>query len=223
MGDPIPPTGPELTAGVPLAEIPDGGVLRGQVQGEPVVLVRRGDECFAIAAACTHYGAPLADGLVTGCEIRCPYHHARFDLRTGEDVAPPALRPIDCWNVVREGDRVRVAGKRPPPPRSVAPPAVVPTAVAMVGAGAAADSAADMLRRCGFQGAITLVGKDAEPLPVDRPNLSKDFLAGGPEEWLPLRTPEFYAERRITLKSGVEVTRIDTAGHRVHLSAGGAL
>jgi NADPH-dependent 2,4-dienoyl-CoA reductase/sulfur reductase-like enzyme/nitrite reductase/ring-hydroxylating ferredoxin subunit len=222
MSEPIPATGPELTQGVPFRDVPDGGILVGQAAGEPVLLVRRGDEVFAVAAACGHWGAPLADGIVVDCEVRCPWHHARFDARTGEAVGPPSPRDIATWEVFREGERVRVGKKRKPGGPRHANGA--PSSVVMVGAGGAADAAADALRREGYRGPITLIGRDAEHVPMDRPNLSKDYLSGvAPEGWLPVRTVEFYREHDITLVTGVEVTRLEPAAHRVTFADGRTL
>ncbi len=102
----------DLKQGVPTTALPDGGMLAGEVDGEPVLLVRRGEEIFAIGATCTHYGGPLGQGLVVGATIRCPWHHACFDLRTGEPLRAPALNPVPAWNVERRADRIAVAGKR---------------------------------------------------------------------------------------------------------------
>ncbi|HXS83756.1 MAG TPA: FAD-dependent oxidoreductase [Methylomirabilota bacterium] len=222
MSEPIPPTGPELTQGVPFADIPDGGILVGQAAGEPVLLVRRGNDVWAVAAACGHWGAPLADGIVVDCQIRCPWHHAWFDCRTGEAVGPPSPRDITTWEVSRDGDRVRVGAKRKPaaPRESRGGPA----SVVMVGAGGAADMAAATLRREGYRGPITLIGRDAEPVPMDRPNLSKDYLSGvAPEEWLPIRDAAYYKKHDLTLMPGVEVTKVDPAAHRVTLADGRTL
>jgi NADPH-dependent 2,4-dienoyl-CoA reductase/sulfur reductase-like enzyme/nitrite reductase/ring-hydroxylating ferredoxin subunit len=220
--EPIPPTGPELTKGVPLADVPDGGILVGQAAGEPVLLVRRGNDVWAVAAACGHWGFPLADGIVVDCQIRCPVHHAWFDCRSGEAVGPPAPRDIATWEVFREADRVRVGAKRKPAgPRETRGG---PASVVMVGAGGAADYAAATLRREGYRGPITLVGRDAEFIPMDRPNLSKDYLSGvAPEEWLPIRDEAFYKKHELTLVPGVEVTKLEPAAHRVVLADGRAL
>lgn len=222
MSEPIKPSGPELTRGVEFDAIPDGGVLIGQAAGEPVLLVRRGHEVFATAAGCGHYGAPLADGIVVGHELRCPWHHAVFDVRTGEAVGPPSVRPIDTWEVTRDGAQVRVGAKRPPFAGRTG--ATGPSSVVIIGAGAAGDAAAERLRREGYAGPITLIARDDEGAPVDRPNLSKDYLAGtAPEEWIPLRGLEFYAEKKIDLLSGVAVTAIDRAAKSVTLSNGRTL
>ena len=85
---------PDLKAGFPFDNLKDGGMILGQVDGEDVILARRGDELFAVGAACTHYHGPLAEGLIVGETVRCPWHHACFSLRTGEALRAPALDPI---------------------------------------------------------------------------------------------------------------------------------
>ena len=127
-------TGPDLAAGV--ADLPDGGMIAGHAGGEPVVLVRRGGEIFAIGATCTHYGGPLGEGLVVGNTIHCPWHHACFDLRSGEALRAPALNPVAVWNVEKRGDRIVVTGKRGAPPSAAR--AGAPTqSIGIVGAGLA--------------------------------------------------------------------------------------
>ena len=211
--------GPDFAMGVAVAEIPDGGMKLGQVAGEAVLLARLGDELFAVAATCSHYGGPLADGLLVGDEVRCPYHHACFSLRTGEPLAPPALNPIACYDLERRGDRVVVLGKRTP---KTAAPAIdaPPASIVIVGAGAAGNLAAETLRKEGYAGPITMIG--AEPsLPVDRPNLSKDYLAGtAPEDWIPLRGREYYDQQKIALRLGATVTAIDAAQRELTLADG---
>ena len=222
MSEPSLPTGPELRDGVPVSDVAEGGVLKCRVGDEPALLVHQGGEFFAVAAGCSHYGAPLADGALIGHELRCPWHHACFDVRTGEAAGPPALRAIDTWTVVRQGDLVRVTDKRSLPQAPAR--ATGPSSVVIVGAGAAGDATAEMLRRLGYAGPITLLSKDDEPLPVDRPNLSKDYLDGSaPEEWIPLRGAEFYSENRIELLPRAEVVRIDPAAHTVTLADGRSL
>ncbi len=215
------PSGPDvdLVAGVAFADLVDGKPLVGHAGDDSVLLVRQGQEVFAIGATCTHYGGPLGEGLVMGDTVRCPWHHACFSLRTGQPERAPALNPIACYEVVRSGDRIRVGARRDPPP---APAAAASPAVLIVGAGAAGHAAAEMLRREGHQGSIVLCGADTDP-PYDRPNLSKDYLAGtAPEEWIPLRPPEFYAEHKIDLRlgAGARVTTIDTGARTAALADG---
>src|SRR5215204_1174026 len=104
-------TGPDLAQGVALAELADGGMLAGHAQGKPVLVVRRGEELFAVGAQCTHYSGPLAEGIVVGDTVRCPWHHACFSLRTGEALAAPAFDPIARWSVERRGELVVVGQK----------------------------------------------------------------------------------------------------------------
>ncbi len=111
------PEKPDLKNGVSLDSIPDGGKLLGVVGEDEVLLVRRGQELFAVGAHCTHYHGPLAEGLIVGDEVRCPWHHACFSLRSGEALRAPALDPIQCWRVEREGDKVFVKGKAAPAER----------------------------------------------------------------------------------------------------------
>jgi NADPH-dependent 2,4-dienoyl-CoA reductase/sulfur reductase-like enzyme/nitrite reductase/ring-hydroxylating ferredoxin subunit len=213
-------SGPDWRAGIPIAEIAEGVPTLGHADGEAVVVVRRGQEIFAVGATCTHYGGPLSEGLVTGDTIHCPWHHACFSLRTGEPLAAPALNPVTCWSVEQRGDKLHVLGKKEPVTKAHKGPE--PRSVVVVGGGAAAQAAVEMLRREGYGGPITLLS--AEPNgPVDRPNLSKDYLAGtAPEEWIPLRPPEFFAEQRIDLVLGARVSRIDTKSRRVHVDGGKA-
>jgi apoptosis-inducing factor 3 len=105
------PPGPDLKAGVDFDSLAENSPLLGHVDNEAVILVRRGQQVFAIGATCTHYSGPLAEGLVVGDTIRCPWHHARFDLRTGEAVGAPALSPVSCYTVQREGNRIKTGKK----------------------------------------------------------------------------------------------------------------
>jgi len=177
---------PNLKQGIPAASLPDNGNLLGTVEGDQVVLLRRGAEFFALSAHCTHYGGPLAEGLVVGDTVRCPWHHACFSLRTGEALRAPALDPVSCWRVEERGDKIFVREKiTAPAPK---PLRDAPASVVIVGGGAAGLAAANMLRREGYDGHLTIVSADDSP-PGDRPNLSKDYLAGtAKEDWVPLRS-----------------------------------
>jgi len=212
--------GPDLGLGIATGDLADGGMLAGHVGEEPVLLARRGDEFFALGAACSHYHGPLADGVMVDDTVRCPWHHACFSLRTGEALRAPALSPIACWSVeLRDGKVFVLAQKEAParPPRSAASQ---PRKIVIVGGGAAGFAAAEMLRREGYAGNIAMLSSD-EAAPVDRPNLSKDYLAGSaPEEWVPLRRDSFYSENAIDLRLNATVTRIDTSSREVVLEDG---
>src|SRR6187200_685017 len=103
----------DLSKGVAASKLTDGGMILGRVGEEEVVLARSGDELFAIRAQCSHYRGPLVQGLIVGDTVRCPWHHTCFSLRTGEALRAPALDPIACWRVDREGDQVFVREKLP--------------------------------------------------------------------------------------------------------------
>ena len=142
-------------------------------------------------------------------------------------LAPRLLRPADrCAGSrprpepdsllrrrVSDG-RVRVGGRRGGPV-SIRRPSSLRT-IAIIGAGAAGESAAETLRREGYDGDILVYGADESP-PVDRPNLSKDFLAGtAPEEWIPLRPPAFFGEQKIALALGSARDRHRCGGETTH-------
>ena len=206
----------DLSAGVALDRLSDGGIVAGQVDGEDAILVSSGGKLYAVGASCTHYHGPLAEGLVADGTVRCPWHHARFDLASGEAVCAPALDALPCWRVEQQGGKAYVREKLVVPPRTRK--AAAPKAIVIVGGGAAGLAAADMLRREGYDGTLTMLSADSAP-PTDRPNLSKDYLAGNaPEEWIPLRGDDWYRERRIDLRLATRVERVDLAGRTVQLA-----
>jgi apoptosis-inducing factor 3 len=207
-------SGPDLAAGIDVDGVREGQPLRGHAHGEAVVLVKRGDACFAVSATCTHYGGPLAEGLVVGDTIRCPWHHARFDLKSGTPRGGPGINPLPCFEVHREGPRIRVGEKRsaeaPKRPRPATPE---PESVVILGSGPAGTMVAETLRAEGYGGRISLVGD--EGIPIDRPNLSKDYLAGtAPEEWMPLRDEAALSAKKIELVQ-TRAQKIDLANKRV--------
>ncbi|WP_027576610.1 FAD-dependent oxidoreductase [Bradyrhizobium sp. WSM1743] len=217
------PRGPDLTRGVSLTEFKDGKLL-GHVGEEDVLLVQAGGEIFAIEPACSHYHGPLAEGLVVGDTIRCPWHHACFSLRSGEATRPPALNALAVWSLARDGDRIVVQRKREAPrPSTAHRSAPSPENFVIVGGGAAGFAAVETLRREGFAGAITMLSDDGA-MPVDRPNLSKDYLAGNaPEDWLPLRGEDYYQDAGIELRLNTNVSAIDPKTRSVTLGNGDKL
>ena len=210
--------GPDLTRGVDANAIPDGGSLAGLVGDDEVAIFRSGATLFAVGAHCTHYKGPLAQGLVVDRTVRCPWHHAAFSLETGEAVRAPALDPINRWRVEQSGGRIFVREKlAAPAPRR---PEVRPSSIVIVGGGAAGLAAADMLRREGYDGSVTILSADADA-PVDRPNLSKDYLAGSAQEdWLPLWPDDFYKDRRVELVLNARVASIDIPARSVVMDEG---
>ncbi len=216
------PSGPDLAMGVDEQELVKSGKLVGHVGDEAVLLVADGDDIFAVGAHCTHYHGPLVDGVSAGGSIRCPWHHACFDLRTGEALHAPAFDALGHWRVERQDGKVFVREKLASPPRARAGVAT-PGKIVIVGGGAAGFAAAERLRREAFRGAVIMLTSDAAP-PVDRPNLSKDYLAGtASEDWLPLRPTDFYSENAIDLRLGVEATGVDASSKTVTLADGAVL
>ncbi|MBS0171939.1 MAG: FAD-dependent oxidoreductase [Nitrospira sp.] len=214
------PAGPDFAQGVPLADLSESGMVTGQVGDEPVLLVHQGGELSAIGAACTHYGAPLAEGLLVGDTIRCPWHHACFSLRTGQALRSPALDDLKCWRVERRDGRafVREALPTARPPKLAG--AGLPESVVIIGGGAAGNAAAETLRREGYRGPVTMLSADRS-VPYDRPNLSKEYLAGNAQaEWIPLRSPKFYLDHDIDVRCNSRVVKLDPAQRALTLSDG---
>jgi NADPH-dependent 2,4-dienoyl-CoA reductase/sulfur reductase-like enzyme/nitrite reductase/ring-hydroxylating ferredoxin subunit len=214
----------DLGAGIAIDDLSDGAIVAGRVDGEDVILTRCGMDYFAVGAACTHYHGSLANGLIVGETIRCPMHHACFSLRTGEALYAPALDPISTWRVEVSLGKAYVRQKLKPSERPTGSLGLrsknQPSSVLIVGGGAAGLAAADMLRREGYSGPVSMVSADDAP-PYDRPNASKDYLAGtAPEAWMPLRDAQYYAGRRIELMLKQRVTSIDPTRRILSLASG---
>ena len=216
------PTGPDLSQGIPLDQLADGKMFVGHVGGEDVLLVRRGQDVFAVGAHCTHYHGPLADGLAVDDTVRCPWHHACFDLRTGEALEAPALSPIVCWIVEQRDGKIWVSEKReqPQPKLRGKVAGSAPEKIVIIGGGAAGFAAAEMLRREKYQDSIVMLSSD-DALPYDRPNLSKDYLAGSaPFDYVPLHQEGFYLENDIETRLGQTAVAIDIRAREVALAGG---
>jgi NADPH-dependent 2,4-dienoyl-CoA reductase/sulfur reductase-like enzyme/nitrite reductase/ring-hydroxylating ferredoxin subunit len=212
--------GPDFSVGFRIADIADGATIAGRVGEEPVLLSRRGDDYFAVSGVCTHYGAHLAGGRIAGDQVRCPWHHACFNLLNGEAVQAPAFDALKSWRVEIEGERLLVRSQEDAKPAPAAKTQGHPARIVIVGGGAAGFAAADMLRRRGFAGQLTMLSADPDP-PCDRPNLSKDYLAGtAPEEWIPLKGDDYYRDRAIDLRLGVEIAAVDVDAREVAGASG---
>src|SRR6185312_9846479 len=135
------PSGPDLSEGIALSAFPDSGMLTGHVGGDEVLLVRRGEEIFAIAPHCTHYHGPLAEGLVVDGAIRCPWHHACVELSTGEALHAPAFDPLTCWKVEQRDGKVFVREALPKPKKKSS--GAAPNKIVIAGGGAAGFAAAE--------------------------------------------------------------------------------
>jgi NADPH-dependent 2,4-dienoyl-CoA reductase/sulfur reductase-like enzyme/nitrite reductase/ring-hydroxylating ferredoxin subunit len=189
-----------------LSEINDGELIEVKVGETPVLLARVEGKCYALAAHCTHYGAPLADGYLSGDRIVCPWHHACFNARSGALEEPPALDSLASYPIRLEADNIIVelpedAPDRRTPDMTTPEPDSDRRKFVIIGGGAAGYTAAQTLREDGFAGRIVMITPEVH-LPYDRPNLSKDYLQGQAEpEWMPLRPDDFYSEH------GIEIVR----------------
>ncbi len=203
-------------------ELADGEMKEVTVDGQKLLLVRCGDDYHTTVANCPHYGAPLAQGALNGTRVVCPWHHAVFDVASGALKEPPAIDGIHVFETRVLGDNVvtrlpeKVADERPP---EMATHDMLndQRVFVIVGAGAAGYMAAQTLREYGFTGRLVVVSRENR-FPYDRPNLSKDYLAGEMDpDWMPLRSHDFYREHDIELLLGTEVTpcRSDKAVPRV--------
>ncbi|ALA57811.1 FAD-dependent oxidoreductase [Nitrospira moscoviensis] len=213
-------SGPDVgTEGVALSELREGAMLLGHFGGEPVLLIRKGNAVHGMGTKCTHYGGPLEQGLFDGTTVRCPWHRACFRPETGKAVHAPAIDPVPCYTAERRGDRVFVTGTKSAAVAR-APLEAPPASVVIVGGGAAGFAAAEMLRRLGYQQPVTMISAD-DAGPYDRPNISKDYLAGtAPEEWIPLRAPDWYRDTRIDLLTGRRVVRLRPDARAVEIDDG---
>jgi apoptosis-inducing factor 3 len=210
----------DFRGGLEIRDISDGAIVPGRVDSDEAILLRRGEEFFAVGAQCTHYHGALAEGLAVGDTIRCPLHHACFSLRSGAALRAPALDPIACWRVERVGSKVFVRERKAEPKPSALTAGNLPASVTIIGGGAAGLAAADRLRREGYAGRVTMISADAAA-PYDRPNLSKDFLMGtAPAEWMPLRSADDYIDRKIDLLLDSRVQSLDLEHRSVQLEGG---
>ncbi len=216
--------GPDLKRGVSIEKLSDGEIVLGHVDGQEVILARQGKTFFALGAICTHQGGPLAKGLVVDGGVRCPWHHACFDLRTGFPSRPPALDPVDCYAVEVSGTTATVTRKHPvataaeQSPESTETGDGMPASIVIIGGGAAGLCAAQTLRREGYAGTITMLSAD-EDAPYDRTNLSKGALSGDMDvDANDLHPADFYRDNDIDLRLGTTVERIDTVRREVEIA-----
>ncbi len=179
-----------------------------------VLLARANDEFFAVGASCTHYGAPLEEGVLQDHTVICPLHHACFNIKNGDLLEPPAMDALPKYDVKIEGEAVLINIPEEVP-FSRTPDMVKKDTESdnrtfiILGAGAAAYFAAQSMRENGYKGNIIMITKENRN-PYDRPNLSKDYLAGGAEpEWMPLRPDEFFDEYGIEIKHGMHIKSVN--------------
>jgi len=196
--------------------------------GQTILLVRIGGDYRAFGGHCPHYGAPLADGAHSDNRIVCPWHHAAFDINTGDTLEPPALDHLETYPVSVKGEDIiielpeRISGTRRAA-RVKRNSGGDGRTFVIVGAGAAGYAAADALRQNKYQGRIVMITREKDP-PYDRPNLSKGFLSGEyGDESMPLRKKSFYDEADIELLLDTTVTKVDVSRKKVTTKTGATI
>jgi NADPH-dependent 2,4-dienoyl-CoA reductase/sulfur reductase-like enzyme/nitrite reductase/ring-hydroxylating ferredoxin subunit len=208
-------------------ELRDGEMKQISAAGTQVLLARVNGNYHAVAAHCTHYGAPLVDGVINGDRIVCPWHHACFNAITGDVEEPPALDSLPCFPVRVGNGKVFVdvpvdANDRRMPPMTTRQ-RIDKRVFVIVGGGAAGYTAAQTLREDGFTGRLIMITRESH-LPYDRPNLSKEYLQGKADPaWMPLRSDEFFAEHDVDVISNREVERVDAAKKLITFADGDTL
>jgi NADPH-dependent 2,4-dienoyl-CoA reductase/sulfur reductase-like enzyme/nitrite reductase/ring-hydroxylating ferredoxin subunit len=207
-----------------LSELKDGEMKEVEADGTKILLARTGGKCFAVGAHCTHYGAPLVEGFLSGERIVCPWHHACFDVATGDLEEPPAFDALPRFDVKIEGEKIFVhvpenaADRRTPP--MTKRDARDKRQFVILGGGAAGFMAAQTLREEGFTGRVLMITRE-DRLPYDRPNLSKDYLQGHAEPaWMPLRDEEFFTGNGIEIRRDKEAEKVDAAANAITFSDG---
>lgn len=89
-------------------DLPEGKMKAVNFAGDVVCIIHLKGSFYAINNICTHEGAPLDEGSIQGFEVECPWHGARFDIRTGEVKAPPAEKPVPTYQVKVNGDEILI-------------------------------------------------------------------------------------------------------------------
>lgn len=213
---------------IKIANVKD--ILDGEMKNFPVddeneiLLAKTNGSYYALAPHCTHYGAPLAEGVLSGDTIVCPWHHACFNVRTGDIKEPPALNALPAYDVRVEGEDIFVKVPQQMEahriPKMVRPDAADKRKFVIIGGGAAGYSAAQAMREAGYKGEIIVITPEKRT-PYDRPNLSKDYLQGNAQdEWMPLRDDNFYSEYGIAFKFEKCVMDVDHKKNEVLLDGG---
>lgn len=203
-------------------ELEDGDTQQVEVGDVEVLLVRLEGEFYAVGGECSHFGAPLADGVFHNGRVRCPWHQACFDAVSGEMEEPPGLDALSKFEAREEDGKVIVSV--PESADTQTRPNMVEKDISqdartfvIIGGGAAGISAAETLRTSGFQGEIKLITRD-KYYPYDRTQLSKVRMAKNLESVPNLRSEEFYEEANIDVMAGTEVTGIDKDEKQVSLN-----
>ncbi|KDE09563.1 hypothetical protein MVLG_00458 [Microbotryum lychnidis-dioicae p1A1 Lamole] len=198
-----------------------------KTDSESKILISKVQGCYyATSAKCTHYGAPLAKGVLTSDgRIICPWHGAAMSCKTGDIEDAPGLDNLATFKIESEGDKLfvtppengDVTATRQPPSNSGSKSQ---TGVVIVGGGAGAAHAVEALRQNGYEGSIKVISKEPY-LPIDRTKLSKALLADPSK--VALRSQDFYDKLGVEFQLNTEVESIDFDKSSVKVSGGNSV
>ncbi|EDO47566.1 predicted protein, partial [Nematostella vectensis] len=212
-----------------VSDLQDGQMKTVELaEGKKALLVKENGTFYAVGHKCTHYGAPLASGALCRGRVRCPWHGACFNVKTGDIEDFPGLDSIPTFEVTVSGEDVivRADAEQFQSHKRVKAVACQPNSSAdkrtfvIIGGGGAGMKAAETLREEGFQGRVLLVAKEPH-LPYDRPILSKKLGAAADD--LKLRSADFFAEKGIEFLAGQSAVALDNTKKTVTLSNGNML
>jgi apoptosis-inducing factor 3 len=208
-----------------LSDFPKGEMKSVSIgEDKEILIVNLNDELYAVGAHCTHYGAPLAKGILNGNTIICPWHHACFNAKNGDLKEPPALDSLPGFEVIIENDRVIVKVPEELPsnktPKMEKKNDDAEENYVIIGGGAAGYAAAQAMREANYQGKITIITQENRT-PYDRPNLSKDYLQGAAQdEWMPLRSDDFYKDYGIEFMFDMKVEEVKIKEKKISFEKG---
>ncbi|XP_056587724.1 apoptosis-inducing factor 3 [Triplophysa dalaica] len=195
------------------SHLKDGEMMEVEVGRHNVLLVRCDGVYSAISNQCTHYGAPLSKGVLSGHRVRCPWHGSCFNVKTGDLEEYPGIDCLPCHKVKVENSKVYVSVKKKiqgQPKRlkwMQARDQEVFHTVLLLGGGAASLSCAETLRQENYRGRIIMVSRD-DLLPYDKTRLSK--VMNAESDSLLMRRMEFFHEYDIEVWLRKEALSIDT-------------
>ncbi|XP_033924725.1 apoptosis-inducing factor 3-like [Melopsittacus undulatus] len=205
------------------ADVGDGELWEVMVAGYPVLLVRNKKQFSALSSKCPHYGAPLSKGVCRGERLRCPWHGACFNIRTGDIEEYPSLDCLHCFKVTVEDGKVLITAKKKDLESSLRVKdmskrcPLSQATVLLLGGGVAALVCAETLRQEGFTGRIIMATKEKH-VPYDKSKLTKEMNLKAEDIYM--RTPEFLDAHGIELWTQKEAVSVDFQEQKVHFQDG---
>ncbi|WP_116108980.1 FAD-dependent oxidoreductase [Lewinella sp. IMCC34191] len=217
-----------MTPVLSLSQLPEGHLHKAKVGDYDVLLANLKGEIYAVENKCSHYQLPLDGGSLCEHRLRCPFHHACFDIRTGEQLEAPGMDGLPRFEVTIKDDQIHVSDK---PVDQNGPEKLVEAytgnasssdhyTYAVVGGGTAAAYGVEAIRANDPEGSILMVSEEELP-PYDRTKVSKAFMQGDDSVYtLPLRDAEFYQKIGVDFRGGAQVRSLNVQGNELTLSDG---